>query len=184
VSTFSFYPSKNLGAFGDGGAIVTSDDAIADRVRSLRFHGSRDKVTYEEVGYNSRLDEIQAAILRVLLPQLDGWSEQRRSVARAYETAGLGDVVGLPVPVGSPAWHLFVVRSSDSVALERRLGAAGIGARAYYRTPVHQQEAMRAWGSVSLPGTDEAARTHLALPIFPTMSLDQVSEVVDAVAGE
>src|ERR1700742_594036 len=98
AATFSFFPSKNLGAFGDGGAIVTSDAEIADRVRMLRFHGSRDKVTYEHVGYNSRLDELQAPILRVLLPELDGWAEGRRAAGRAYEQAGLGDVVTLPVP--------------------------------------------------------------------------------------
>src|SRR5829696_1966116 len=113
AATFSFFPSKNLGCFGDGGAIVTGDAEVAERVRMLRFHGSHDKVTYEHVGYNSRLDELQAAILRVQLPHLDGWADGRRAAGRHYEEAGLGELVDLPRPVhgARPAWHLYVVRS-------------------------------------------------------------------------
>src|SRR5690242_6813765 len=134
IATFSFYPSKNLGAFGDGGAITTSDAALADRVRMLRFHGSRDKVTYDEVGYNSRLDALQAAILRVQLPELDRWADGRRAAGRAYEEAGLADVVTLPsrAPDASPAWHLYVVRSERADALEAALREAGVGVKAYY----------------------------------------------------
>ena len=107
VATFSFYPSKNLGCFGDGGAIATNRDDIADLARTLGFHGSRDKATFEYVGYNSRLDELQAAILRVLLPELDRWSDGRRAAVRGYEEAGVGELVTLPVvPSGAnPAWH-------------------------------------------------------------------------------
>src|SRR5690242_18440138 len=113
IATFSFYPSKNLGAFGDGGAVTTSDDTLAETVRTLRFHGSRDKQTFELVGHNSRLDEIQAGILRVQLPHLDGWADGRRAAAAAYAEAGLGELVTLPVatPGARPAWHLYVVRS-------------------------------------------------------------------------
>src|SRR3954471_22083796 len=113
IATFSFYPSKNLGAFGDGGAITTSDAALAETVRTLRFHGSRDKKTFELVGHNSRREELQAGIWRVQLPHLDGWSDGRRAAARAYEDAGLGELVGLPIATdgAAPAWHLYVVRS-------------------------------------------------------------------------
>src|SRR6185503_5267671 len=104
--------SKNLGCFGDGGAITTSDSDLADRVRMLRFHGSWDKVTYEHVGYNSRLDELQAAILRVQLPHLDSWADGRRAAARHYEDAGLSELVTPPRsdPGVEPAWHLYFVR--------------------------------------------------------------------------
>jgi dTDP-4-amino-4,6-dideoxygalactose transaminase len=183
AATFSFFPSKNLGAFGDGGAIVTSDDELADRVRMLRFHGSRDKITYEHVGYNSRLDEIQAAILRVQLPELDGWADGRRAASRAYEESGLADVVTLPSPApgASPAWHLYVVRSERVEALEAALRTAEIGYKAYYRVPIHRQPAMRELAAgVELPVTDELARTHLAIPMSPVLTREQVAEIADA----
>ena len=180
VATFSFFPSKNLGCLGDGGAITTSDDALADRVRMLRFHGSWDKVTYEHVGYNSRLDELQAAILRVQLPHLESWAEGRRAAGRHYEEAGLGELVSLPVPTEGavPAWHLYVVRSERADALAEALAAAGHGQKAYYRTPVHLQPAMRAYSNgAALPATDEVARTHLAIPMSPVLSREQAAEV-------
>src|SRR5918992_1933185 len=130
VATFSFFPSKNLGAFGDRGAIATGDDGIAERVRMLRFHGSRDKQTFELVGHNSRLDELQAAILRVQLPRLEGWSDGRRRAAAHYEAVGLGELVDLPRALGEPAWHLYVVRHARADALAEALGAAGIGHKA------------------------------------------------------
>ena len=184
AATFSFYPSKNLGAFGDGGAVVARDAAVAEEVRVLRFHGSRDKVTYEQVGVNSRLDEIQAAVLRVQLPHLDAWCDARRAAAAEYAALGLGEHVALPaVPDGTlPAWHLYVVRHPDAPALEAALRERGIEARGYYRTPVHRQAAMAPWGaSADLPVTDELAGTHLALPIGPWLTLQQAAEVVGAV---
>jgi dTDP-4-amino-4,6-dideoxygalactose transaminase len=184
AATFSFFPSKNLGCFGDGGAIATDDDELADRARMLRFHGSRDKVTYEQVGYNSRLDELQAAILRVLLPELDGWCDGRRAAARHYEEAGLGELVALPSPVAGadPAWHLYVIRHPAAEQLEPALERVGIGARGYYRTPVHRQPAMRPWAAgAELPVTDELAQTHLAIPISPVLSRMQAIEVVSAI---
>ena len=182
AATFSFFPSKNLGCFGDGGAITTRDDAIADTVRTLRFHGSRDKVTYEQVGYNSRLDELQAAILRVLLPHLDDWADGRRAAARHYAEAGLGELVALPVPTdgAGPAWHLYVVRSARADELVAGLGAAGIGCRGYYRTPVHRQAGMRPYAGAGLPVTDELARTHVALPMSSVLTAEQAAEVVAA----
>jgi dTDP-4-amino-4,6-dideoxygalactose transaminase len=182
AATFSFFPSKNLGAFGDGGAVTTSDDAIAERVRMLRFHGSRDKQTFELVGHNSRLDELQAAILRVQLPHLDGWVEGRRRAAAHYEAEGLGELVDLPRAAGDPAWYLYVVRHARSDELAAALEAAGIGNRAYYRVPTHRQPAMRDYPpAVALPGTDEAARTHLAIPMSPVLSRAQAAEVTAAV---
>jgi len=193
ISTFSFYPSKNLGAFGDGGAIATADAELDARVRTLRFHGSEDKVTYTEVGYNSRLDELQAAVLRVQLPALDGWAQHRARAADWYAQEGLGDLVTLPSPTavaGRVAWHLYVIRTPDPDGLAAYLGEQGIGARGYYRLPVHRQpvvERLIAAGAARvagmLPGTAEAARTHLALPISAAITREQVAEVVGAVRG-
>jgi dTDP-3-amino-3,4,6-trideoxy-alpha-D-glucose transaminase len=185
AATFSFYPSKNLGCLGDGGAVATDDDHVAELARALRFHGSRDKRTFEHVGYNSRLDELQAAALRVMLPSLDAWSEARRAAARAYEAAGLGDHVALPgVPEGAlPAWHLYAVRTGEPDRLRAALADRGIEARGYYRTPVHRQPAMREFATgVSLPVTDELARTNLALPMGPSIGDAEAGEVVAAVA--
>lgn len=181
AGTFSFYPSKNLGAFGDGGAITTNDAAIAERVRALRFHGSRDKETFDELGYNSRLDELQAAILRVQLPHLESWADGRRAAARRYAASGIGDVVSLPVatPGSRPAWHLYVIRSERADELETVLRAAGIESRGYYRRPIHRQPAM--YAELDLPGTAEAASTNLALPISPVLDDGQVAEVAAVV---
>jgi dTDP-3-amino-3,4,6-trideoxy-alpha-D-glucose transaminase len=184
ASTVSFYPSKNLGCFGDGGMILTSDERIAEQARILRFHGSRDKVDYEQLGYNSRLDELQAAIMRVQLPHLEEWSAGRRQAGEHYEQAGLGELVGLPLPVvgASPAWHLYVVSHPRVQLLEEALAAAQIGHKPYYRTPVHRQLPMREWGSgVELPGTEQAVGAHLAIPISPTLTRAQADEVVTAV---
>jgi dTDP-4-amino-4,6-dideoxygalactose transaminase len=184
AATLSFFPSKNLGAFGDGGAVVTSDDEVADRVRMLRFHGSRDKTTFELVGHNSRLDEMQAAILRVQLPHLDDWADGRRRAAAHYRDAGLGELVDLPRPVDGcePAWHLYVVSHDRADDLAAALKAAGIGHKAYYRVPTHEQPAMREYApAVALPGTAEAARRHLAIPMSPVLSPAQAAEVVAAV---
>jgi dTDP-3-amino-3,4,6-trideoxy-alpha-D-glucose transaminase len=184
AATFSFFPSKNLPCMGDGGAIATDDDEVAAAVRRLRFHGSDDKVTFTEVGYNSRLDSMQAAVLRVLLPELDRWNEARRDVADAYEHQGLGEHATLPRPASGVehAYHLYVVRSDRADELAAALSERGVGARAYYRRPVHLQPAMLRYGgeALDLPGTEEAARTHLALPMGPELRDAQVAEVVDA----
>jgi dTDP-4-amino-4,6-dideoxygalactose transaminase len=166
ASTFSFFPSKNLPCLGDGGAIATDDDGLAERARLLRFHGSQDKSTFTAVGYNSRLDEMQAAVLRVLLPELDGWNDRRREVAAAYERAGLGEGVALPREVSGAkhVYHLYVVRAE-------RLP---IG-RGYYRVPVHRQPAIAA--DVDLPATEEAARTNHALPMGIDLTEDEVRAV-------
>jgi dTDP-3-amino-3,4,6-trideoxy-alpha-D-glucose transaminase len=183
IATFSFYPSKNLGAFGDGGAITTSDSELAEHVRSLRFHGSRDKVTFDELGYNSRLDAIQAAVLRVQLPHLDSWSDGRRAAARHYADAGLGELVVLPQVLegADPAWHLYVVRAPEPDSLVTALQAQEIEARCYYRVATHEQPAMREFApTVPLPGTELASRTNVAIPISPVLSKAQTQEVVHA----
>jgi dTDP-3-amino-3,4,6-trideoxy-alpha-D-glucose transaminase len=173
AATFSFFPSKNLPCLGDGGAIVTDDDELAERARVLRFHGSKDKRTFTDVGWNSRLDEMQAAALRVLLPELDGWVDRRRAAAATYERLGLGEHVRLPRTVDGArhAYHLYVVRS------ERELPVG----RGYYRTPTHRQPAIGA--DVELPGTEEAARTNHALPMGTDLTEDQLREVVECVSG-
>ncbi len=188
VATFSFYPSKNLPCFGDGGAITTDDDRIAELARALRFHGSRDKQTFEYVGYNSRLDEIQAAILRVMLPELDGWCDGRRAAARAYTEAGIEQYVAAPIqPAGAEAaWHLYVVAHPQADELIPGLRDHGVGARAYYRTPLHRQAAMAPYAppaADALPVTDELARTNLALPMGPTLDEERVRDVVAALAA-
>ncbi len=180
AATFSFFPSKNLGCFGDGGAITTNDQEIAERARMLRFHGSRDKVGYEMIGFNSRLDEIQAAILRVQLPHLEHWAAGRRAASEHYRVAGLGEIVRLPTPAdGSrPAWHLYVIKHTEIDAVAAALAEAGHGHKAYYRTPIHRQPAMAAYAPARpLPGTEEAARTHLAIPMSPVLSAEQAAEV-------
>ncbi len=172
AATFSFFPSKNLPCLGDGGAITTNDDAIADAARVLRFHGSRDKSTFVDVGYNSRLDEMQAAALRVLLPELDGWNDRRRATAATYERLRLGEHVVLPSPASGAhhVYHLYVVRA-DSLPL----------GRGYYRVPVHRQPAVGS--DVALPATEEAARTNFALPMGIDLTEAQVREVVAACAS-
>ena len=183
AGTFSFFPSKNLFCLGDGGAIATDDPNVAEQARILRFHGSRDKASFEEIGWNSRLDALQAAALRVTLTRLDGWNERRRELAAAYAEAGVGAVVSLPAPAGDeePVHHLFVTRAEDPDGLAARLAAAGIGARSYYRVPVHLQPAMAGLATGGdLPGTELAARSNLALPMGPTLGRAAATAVADA----
>lgn len=180
AATFSFFPSKNFACLGDGGAVVTSDEELAATARRLRFHGSEDKVTHTEVGWNSRLDALQAGVMRVLLPQLGDWSVRRRRAGELYAEAGLGELVRLPRPTpgSEPAWHLFVVRHERADELVAGLREAGIESRAYYRVPVHRQPAMKEFADVDLPGTEEAARTNFAIPMGTDLQPDQVDQVV------
>jgi dTDP-4-amino-4,6-dideoxygalactose transaminase len=184
AATFSFYPSKNLPCLGDGGAVTTDDEELAARVRRLRFHGSVDKESFSEVGFNSRLDELQAAALRVFLPHLDRWNEARRGAAQSYAREGLGELMRLPRPVdgAAPAHHLYVARSERADALTAALPGAGIGTRPYYRRPVHMQPAMTPFAAASppLPGTEIAARENLALPMGTELDDRAISEVVAA----
>ena len=182
LATFSFFPSKNLPCLGDGGAVVTSDGELAERARTLRFHGSKDKLHHTEVGYNSRLDELQAAVLRVLLPELDGWTEARRRVAAQYARGGLGEHVRMPRPTegAEHAYHLYVVRAGEPDELAVRLAESGVAARGYYRTPVHRQPGTARYASAELPVTDELAAGILALPMGPTLTSEQIEMVIRA----
>src|SRR6185312_9242391 len=141
-STFSFFPTKNLFALGDGGLVTSIDDDVAERIRMLRFHGSRDKKTFELVGTNSRLDAVQAAMLRVFLPRLAGWNAARREAAARYAELGLGELVELPVDEPGHVYHMYVVRSTRRAEIAEALTAAGIACASYYVTPLHRQPAM------------------------------------------
>ena len=185
AATFSFFPSKNLPAMGDAGMVLLRDRDVADRVRMLRFHGSRDKRVFELVGMNSRLDEIQAAIMRVLLPHVPGWNDARRAAAARYAELGLGELVELPQQARCTChvYHLYVVRSAERDALGARLRDAGIGAVPYYAQPLHLQPVFAPLGYKpgDLPHTERAARESLALPMFPTLDEASQREVVAAV---
>jgi dTDP-4-amino-4,6-dideoxygalactose transaminase len=184
VVCWSFYPGKNLGCFGDGGAITTDDPGIADRVRVLRNYGSRVKYQNEVKGHNSRLDEVQAAVLRVKLRHLDAWNARREAIARRYDDA-LAGVAG----VGRPrviegvtcAWHLYVVDVARRDLVQARLREAGVETLVHYPIPPHLSAAYaqdRAWGA--FPITERAAATHLSLPIGPHLEPAQQAAVVEA----
>jgi dTDP-4-amino-4,6-dideoxygalactose transaminase len=186
AATFSFFPSKNLFCLGDGGAIATSDDSVAEQARALRSHGSSDKRTFTRIGFNSRLDALQAAVLRVVLGRLDDLNRRRRALAAAYAAEGLGEHVSLPVALAGtePVYHLFVTRAEDPDGVAAVLNRAGIEGRSYYRVPVHRQPAMAPYATdLELPGTARAGVANLALPMGPTHAAETAREVVEALAG-
>jgi len=173
-----------LGAAALAGTSFPIDRDVT--ARALGFHGSHDKETFTYVGYNSRLDELQAAILRILLPELDGWCDGRRAAADAYLAAGLAEHVTVPVvPEGAiPAWHLYAVTHPRADALLRALADAGVEARGYYRVPLHRQAAMAPFvtGQPELPVTDALGAENVVLPISPLFGAEQAHEVVTAIA--
>ena len=182
-STFSFFPTKNLFALGDGGLVTSTDNVVADTVRKLRFHGSRDKRTFDLVGTNSRLDAIKAGALRVLLPHLAGWNRARREAAARYAELGLGDVVELPADDAGHVYHMYVVRTTERERIGAALEEAGIASAAYYVTPLHLQPAMAYLGYEpgSLPETERAAAENLALPMWGGIAAEQQERVVSTV---
>ena len=182
-STFSFYPTKNLFALGDGGLVVSTDAEVAERVRMLRFHGSRDKRTFELIGTNSRLDAMQAAFLRISLPHLAGWNASRREGAARYAELGLGDAVELPADDTGHVYHMYVVRSTDRDRISAALAEREIASAAYYVTPLHLQPAMRylGWEPGSLPETEQAAAENLALPLWGGIGAEVQERVVETV---
>jgi len=185
ASAFSFYPGKNLGALGDGGAITTDDDDLARHLRALRNYGSEKKYHNEYIGINSRLDELQAALLRVKLRGLDRDNARRRVIARRYLNEIVSDRIALPRDALYPeshVWHLFVVRCAERDGLAQRLASQGIGTQIHYPTPPHQQPCYR--GSLdhfNLPLTEQIHREVLSLPLSPVMSDLEVSAVIAAV---
>ena len=184
AGTFSFFPSKNLGGFGDGGAVVTDDAEVEALARRLRFHGSQNKRLHTEVGYNSRLDEIQAAGLRVVLRHLPEWMAARRRAAQAYRDAGLEDSVRLQAETagGASAWHLLGIATPERDRLQRALNEGGIGARPYYETPLYRQPAMERWAPRErLPNTERICAEILALPMGSALDSSAPVEVSGAV---
>ena len=185
ASTFSFYPTKNLFCLGDGGLVSTDDPELAERVRMLRFHGSRDKVDFELIGYNSRLDELQAAVLRLFLAELDRWVAQRREAAARYTELGLGEACELPEDEPGHAYHLFVCRSPERERIRAALKDAGIGSAVYYTTPLHLQPAF-AWLGYregSLPVTEQLARDNFSVPLWAGIETAAQERVVSVVQG-
>jgi dTDP-4-amino-4,6-dideoxygalactose transaminase len=186
AAAFSFYPAKNLGAFGDAGALVTNDQALADRVRALREHGQRRKYDHELLGYTARLDALQAAVLVRKLPYLDEWNESRRAAARFYSESleGIGDLRLPPTPPQSePVWHLYVIRTADAGGLVEHLAAAGIASGRHYPTSPHLTPAYASLGfhRGAFPVAEALADEALSLPIFPRMTEAQLHAVVKAV---
>jgi dTDP-4-amino-4,6-dideoxygalactose transaminase len=188
IGAFSFFPSKNLGACGDAGAVVTNDERLAERVRRLRAHGAAVKYYHDELGVNSRLDELQAAILRVKLPHLEEWIERRRTIA-AWYTVELGRQPGLTLPVGRPqhavrhVYHQFTVRVRNRDRVARDLRERGVGTMVYYPVPLHLQgvhTGLRLQEG-SFPNAEEAAQEVLSLPMFPELRDTEIDRVVSSV---
>jgi dTDP-4-amino-4,6-dideoxygalactose transaminase len=187
AAAFSFYPGKNLGAYGDAGAVVTNDPAVAGWVAKARNHGRATKYEHDFEGRNSRMDGLQGAVLRVKLRRLDGWNERRRELARKYD-ARLAGTGAKPVEVAAgaePVHHLYVVETSDRDAALARLAAAGIEGGIHYPVPLHVQKAYAHVGLArgSLPVTERAAARILSLPLYPEMPAEAVDEIVRIVTG-
>jgi dTDP-4-amino-4,6-dideoxygalactose transaminase len=180
---FSFYPGKNLGALGDAGAVTTGDDELADTLKALRNYGSHEKYRNLYKGVNSRLDEIQAALLRVKLKYLDAQTEQRRQVARAYLESICSPLVGLPGwgEKNQHVWHLFVVRCPQRDKLQRHLAAVGVQTLIHYPIPPHRQRAYPQFADYRLPLTERIHQEVLSLPMGPKIAPEDVERVVDAV---
>lgn len=183
LSTYSFFPTKNLFCLGDGGLVATNDAALAERVQMLSFHGSRDKTDFDFVGYNSRLDELQAGMLRIFLPRLDGWNAGRREAAARYAELGLGDLVEIPRDEPGHIYHLFVCRSPERDRIRAALTEEGIASAVYYTTPLHLQPALRHLGYEpgALPVTEQVAADNFSVPLWPGIPVEAQERVVDVV---
>jgi dTDP-4-amino-4,6-dideoxygalactose transaminase len=183
AAAFSFYPGKNLGALGDGGAVITDDEALAKRIRLLRNYGSSERYIHQELGVNSRLDELQAAILRVKLRALDLDNNARRTVAATYISKIRNTAIELPTvrSDGESVWHLFVIRTSNRDSLMAHLRAAGIQTLIHYPLPPHRQQAYKSLSCGSYPISEKMAMEVLSLPISPILSEQDVEQIVEAI---
>jgi dTDP-4-amino-4,6-dideoxygalactose transaminase len=197
IAAFSFYPTKNLSAAGDAGMVTTNSDALAERVKMLRQHGMRRRYYHDELGWNTRMDGFQGAVLAVKLKYIGAWTEARRTLAARYHAlfaqAGLAEAGTYPehgivlpreLPGARHVWHQYVIRASRRDALCEFLAARGIGSEIYYPVPLHQQEALKGLGYATgdFPEAERAAREVLALPIFPELREDEQQTVVAAIA--
>ncbi len=181
---FSFYPTKNLGGYGDGGIIVTNDEEINEKVRMLRNYGQKEKHHHEFVGINSRLDEVQAAILRLKLNYLDRWNNARRGIALKYKEGLKRKEITVPIEMdyAKHIYHLFVIRSKYRDAIQERLKECNIQTQIHYPTPVHKQKSYVSAGKqYSLPNTERAVKEILSLPMHPWLTAEEVTEVIDCI---
>jgi dTDP-4-amino-4,6-dideoxygalactose transaminase len=179
---FSFYPSKNLGAFGDGGAVCTNSEEGYEKLLRLRNYGQSKRYYHDEIGINSRLDEVQAAILAAQLPKLEGWNDRRREIAARY-TEGLKDIVMTPTERNHHVYHLYVIQTGDREGMQKYLGDQGIGTLIHYPVPAHLQKAyLYRGGKVGdLPSTEFAVKRILSLPMFPQLTNEQIDYVIEHV---
>jgi dTDP-4-amino-4,6-dideoxygalactose transaminase len=186
IGTFSFFPSKNLGGYGDGGMMVTQDPGLNDRLMRLRTHGSVKTYFHDEVGYNSRLDALQAAVLAAKLPHLAAWSEARRRNARYYDAA-FADVAGVRTPVIDPSnesiYNQYTLRAERRDELQAHLKTRGIGTAIYYPLPLHLQPCFSYLGyqAGSCPVAERASAEVLSLPVYPELTTTHLDEVIDGV---
>jgi dTDP-3-amino-3,4,6-trideoxy-alpha-D-glucose transaminase len=184
LGAFSFYPTKNLGALGDGGAVVTNDDALATRLGLVRQYGQTDRYRHELHGVNSRLDEVQAAFLSVKLPHLDGWNKRRAQIAERYTDALAGTAVRplALLPERRHVFHLYVVRSRERDALQERLKEARVGTLIHYPRPIHGHPPYSGLPTVPLANSERLASEILSLPIYPELTDAEVDSVCAALA--
>ena len=183
AATFSFFPTKNLFGLGDGGLVATSSPELADRVRMLRLHGSREKKDFDLVGYNSRLDELQAAVLRLFLGKVDGWNSLRRDAALRYSDLGLGALCTVPEDEVGHVYHMYVVRTPERERIAGALGEAGIGHARYYTPPLHLQPVFSylGYGEGDFPETERLASENIAIPLWAGITPAQQEEVVSVI---
>lgn len=184
AGAFSFYPGKNLGALGDGGAVTTDDDALANRLRGLRNYGSPRKYHHPEIGFNSRLDELQAAFLRIKLQHLDAWNARRDAIAGQYDAALRGLPLGLPLPGDAtcqPVWHQYIVTTPQRDRLQAKLAEQGIATMVHYPLPPHRQPAYQELAKRNFPAAEALAASCLSLPICPTLAPAAVERIGAAI---